>query len=553
MVDWGLAKPMGRVEPGREMRRADARAELGQRQAETLPGSALGTPAYMSPEQARGDLDRLGPRSDVYSLGATLYCLLTGRPPFEGDDIGELLRKVQRGDFAPPRQLDPTIDPALEAVCLKAMATEPEDRYATCRALADDIERWMADEPVTAWREPLSRRARRWARRNRTAVTVAGRRGAGGAGRHRRRARRADPGQRPAPAGQRRARRLANVREKQRFDLAMEAIKLFHGEVGDDLVLKADQFKPLRDKLLQGAADFYGRLEGLLKGQPDRASRACDGECLLRAGRADREDRRQARRPLRSTRRGWRSGARWPRSRPRTARPAATWPAACSRPRLARRDRPLRPRPSAAMRRPVSCWKALPLTGPGSEERRSLARPGLQRDGGLLGSTGKTAEMVSAYERSLEILTRLVDENPAVSEYRSNLADTHNRIGIHAVEYRQTGRGPGIVPSGAGDRAEAGRRQPHRPRFPEPVGHRPQQHRLAAVAFEPAGRGAGVAPAGAGDPAEAGRRQPCRHGIPGTPGDQPQQHRRRAVGFGPFGRGTGVAPSGAGDRAEAGR
>ena len=127
----------------------------------------------MSPEQARGELDRLGPRSDVYSLGATLYCLLTGKPPFEGDDIGAVLRAVQNGELRPPRQLDPSIDKALEAVCLKAMALKPEDRYATPKALAEDIERWMADEPVTAWREPLARRARRWARRNRTLVTAA--------------------------------------------------------------------------------------------------------------------------------------------------------------------------------------------------------------------------------------------------------------------------------------------------------------------------------------------------------------------------------------------
>jgi serine/threonine-protein kinase len=121
----------------------------------------------MSPEQAAGDLDRLGPRSDVYSLGATLYCLLTSRPPFQGDAF-DVLPRVQRGEVARPRQVDPSIDPALEAVCLKAMATEPADRYASCRALADDLDRWMADEPVTAWREPLSRRARRWGRRNRT-------------------------------------------------------------------------------------------------------------------------------------------------------------------------------------------------------------------------------------------------------------------------------------------------------------------------------------------------------------------------------------------------
>ena len=70
--------------------------------AETLPGSAIGTPAYMSPEQAAGDLERLGPRSDVYSLGATLYCLLTGKPPFEADDLGAVLAAVQQGRLPAP-------------------------------------------------------------------------------------------------------------------------------------------------------------------------------------------------------------------------------------------------------------------------------------------------------------------------------------------------------------------------------------------------------------------------------------------------------------------
>ena len=125
VVDWGLAKAVGRADPSVGEQTI---APWSGGSSETLPGSALGTPAYMSPEQARGDLDRLGPWSDVYSLGATLYCIFTGKPPFDGEDIGAILRAVEEGHFQRPCQRDPALDKALEAVCLKAMATQPEDR-----------------------------------------------------------------------------------------------------------------------------------------------------------------------------------------------------------------------------------------------------------------------------------------------------------------------------------------------------------------------------------------------------------------------------------------
>jgi serine/threonine-protein kinase len=172
VVDWGLAKAVGKADPDALTDERPLTPSSASGTAETLPGSALGTPAYMSPEQARGDLEVLGPRSDVYSLGATLYCLLTGKPPLDGE-VGDVLRAVERGEFPHPRQVEPTMDRALEAVCLKATATDPADRYASCRLLAEDVERWMADEPVSAWREPLGRRARRWARRHRTTVAAA--------------------------------------------------------------------------------------------------------------------------------------------------------------------------------------------------------------------------------------------------------------------------------------------------------------------------------------------------------------------------------------------
>ena len=170
LVDWGLAKAMGRSDP------AEGESALNLSDAsgttETLPGRAMGTPAFMSAEQAAGDVKRLGPQSDVYSLGATLYYILAGRPPLAGS-VADILRRTGKGDFPPPRLIEPSVEKALEAVCLKAMALRPEDRYATARALADDIERWQADEPVSAWREPLWVRMRRRARKHRVAVAVA--------------------------------------------------------------------------------------------------------------------------------------------------------------------------------------------------------------------------------------------------------------------------------------------------------------------------------------------------------------------------------------------
>jgi len=174
VVDWGLAKSVGRPEAAPASASLDDRTLVPQSGSDlrgTELGARLGTPAYMSPEQAAGRIADLGPASDVYSLGATLYCLLTGRAPFNDQDLLELLRKVEHGDFPSPRKLKGWIDPALEAICLKAMATDPDERYRTPRALADDVEHWLADEPVSAWREPLRRRLRRWGRRHRLLVT----------------------------------------------------------------------------------------------------------------------------------------------------------------------------------------------------------------------------------------------------------------------------------------------------------------------------------------------------------------------------------------------
>lgn len=139
----------------------------------TEPGSIHGTLQYMSPEQAAGATGRIGPHSDIYSLGATLYTLLVGHSAFEGSDPVRLLERVRRGEFPRPRSVNPRVPPALEAICLRGMARDPRNRYASAQQLADDVERYLADEPVHAWREPLPQRAWRFVRRHRVAVATA--------------------------------------------------------------------------------------------------------------------------------------------------------------------------------------------------------------------------------------------------------------------------------------------------------------------------------------------------------------------------------------------
>jgi tetratricopeptide (TPR) repeat protein/tRNA A-37 threonylcarbamoyl transferase component Bud32 len=173
VVDWGLAKTTGRRD-STEAGDQTLKPHSGGESSATVAGHALGTPAYMSPEQAAGDWEHLGPASDVHSLGATLYELLTGKPPFATGMIDVLLQDVRSGTFLAPRRVTSNVPKPLEAVCLKAMALTPASRYGSPLALAADVDRWLADEPVGAWREPTSVRFRRWIRKHARLVSGMG-------------------------------------------------------------------------------------------------------------------------------------------------------------------------------------------------------------------------------------------------------------------------------------------------------------------------------------------------------------------------------------------
>jgi tetratricopeptide (TPR) repeat protein/tRNA A-37 threonylcarbamoyl transferase component Bud32 len=166
VVDWGLARRVGQQDGA-------ASPAVVAEGAGTVAGQVKGTPAYMAPEQAEGRAD-LGPACDVYGLGATLFFLLTGLPPVEESSIHLTLFQVQRGQIRRPRDLKRDVPPGLEAVCLKALALTPEDRYASAADLAQDIARWLADEPPLAYKEPVGERLTRLARRYRSATAALG-------------------------------------------------------------------------------------------------------------------------------------------------------------------------------------------------------------------------------------------------------------------------------------------------------------------------------------------------------------------------------------------
>jgi hypothetical protein len=155
LTDFGLAK------------------RVGEDATRTADGTVLGTPAYMAPEQARGDLAAVGPHSDQYGLGVVLYQLLSGRLPFVGPPHA-VLAQVTGEDPPPPGRINPAVPRDLEAVCLKAMAKEPARRYAAAGDLADDLDRFLAGEPVRARRPGVRDRAGRWLRRHRQAAALAG-------------------------------------------------------------------------------------------------------------------------------------------------------------------------------------------------------------------------------------------------------------------------------------------------------------------------------------------------------------------------------------------
>jgi serine/threonine-protein kinase len=440
VVDWGLAKVLGQ-EDGLQAAEASGEGRIGPLSGggSMVPTEGiLGTPQFMSPEQFEGDSERIGPASDIYSLGATLYLILTGRHPFRGRDLLAVRKLVTSGEFPRPRSVARDVPRALEAICLKAMALQPSDRYAGAQDMAADLERWLADEPVSAWREPLTIRARRWLSRHRTLVIS----GAAAAF--------------VALAGSavialiqvqaNRELRAANARESRarrqavdRFDLALEAIETYHCGAGRDALLKQPEFQDLRKNLLQPPLLFYRKLTELL--EADETADATSRAGLARAygdlaslsdSLGSKEDAGKAYDRALDLRESL------ARAEPRNL--AYTREAAKVRSQLA-----------AWLRSQGRHEEALRSYQQAADSQESLFREhpediALRRDlggtyadrGVVLREMGKPGEALRDHERALEVRTRLSEEDPRNVSKRIDLAKSLMNMGVlHTYGGRQ--------------------------------------------------------------------------------------------------------------------
>lgn len=368
ITDFGLAKNIG--------------GDSGM----TATGQVMGTPSYMPPEQAAGKTDDVGPSADVYSLGALLYALLTGRPPFQAANVMETLKQVCEQDPVSPRELNPAVDRDLETICLKCLEKHAAKRYASAGAFAEDIARYLDGKPILA--RPIGRPARawRWCKRNPLQATVAGlivflaTVGPATAAYQFEINRRLDR----ALSGE----RLALARKDKALEETNSAIDRYIQTVKNAELLKEPRFKGLLKLLLKDALAHYRRFVDEHQGEHDEATR-------LRLALSQFEI-------------GVLSG------------------------RIGSHQEAIE-----ASLQALSIYERLARDTPSTEYERRLAECHFNL-GALYDQVGQRDNAGKSLNEALRIWQRLSREFPSVREYRSELVNNQSQLAVHHAEAGKT-------------------------------------------------------------------------------------------------------------------
>jgi serine/threonine-protein kinase len=287
VLDWGLATLVRRPDESAPSDDPPQIAVSKDASAHRTIG-LIGTPAYMAPEQADARHELVDERTDIYGLGAILFEILTGRTPVEASTVSELISKLSSGAMREARTVVGSVPRALNAICSRAMAAKPSERFARATDLADDLQRWIADEPVAAYPDPWTTRFARWGRRHKSALASAALFLVGSVifltiynvqiGRARA----------LAVANERAARTQKGIADTERgralanFHRARDAVDQMLTEVGAVELADVPQLEPVRERLLARAQHFY--LDFLEQAQSDGAVRAEAGRGYSRLG-----------------------------------------------------------------------------------------------------------------------------------------------------------------------------------------------------------------------------------------------------------------------------
>jgi tetratricopeptide (TPR) repeat protein/tRNA A-37 threonylcarbamoyl transferase component Bud32 len=387
LTDFGLARPI------------DESATL------TSGGGIAGTPSYMAPEQAIGPRRALTTAADVYGIGAILYELLAGHPPFRGGSAVEIMWRVVERPPDGIRARHRTVHRDLETICLKCLEKAPERRYGSAEALAEDLERWLAHEPIRARRSTLRERLVKWVRREPklaalTAVSAAavGVAAAGlavvlvvqaEANRELRTSRNRLAGVvddlSRSNAREREARRSA----QGRFDSAMQALRKLEEITKDAALLREPRLEGLRAKLLQVALGFYRELQASLEEDASPEARSQLSDAYARVA-------------------------------------VVTW------------ELGLQEEALAAYRRSLALVEQLAAAAPADPDVRTSLGRGHARLGFTFRTIGRPTEALQSYERAWAIQEPLARDNPANERYKEFLSWTFSNLGVIHLELAHT-------------------------------------------------------------------------------------------------------------------